>query len=152
MDNVLSYAQDLADVTECSPFDEAAFQSFQIIGQAIVDENIDRPNCRGLAASFSAALGLFGDSWRLASGLSMEIIWELFSLPSVEKPSLLELRSGTKELSDSFDTLSWTFGASIQELFTLRNSIVQVFDLLNFEDATSGERLKVFSTMPKMVV
>ena len=152
MENVLFYARDLADITECSPFDEAAFQSFQIIGQAIEDEFIDKPNCKGLAASFSAALGLFGNAWRLESGLSMEIIWELFSLPSVEKPSLLELRCRTKELSDSFDALSWTFGASIQDILALRNSIVQVFDLLNFADATSGERLKVFSTMPKMAI
>ena len=152
MENVLFYAGDLADITECSPFDEAAFQTFQTIGQSIVDDFIDRPSCKGLAASFSAALGLFGDAWRLASGLSMEIIWGLFRPPSVENPSLLELRCGTKALSDSFDALSWTFGASIQELYALRDSIVQVFDMLSIEDAKSGERLKVFSTVSKMVL
>ena len=151
METVLFYAGDLADITECSPFDEAAFQTFQIIGQSIVDEFMDKPNCEGIAASFSAAIGLFGDAWRLTSGLSMEFIWEQFRLPPVENPSLLELRCGTKALSESFDALSWTFGVSIQELFALRNSILQVFDMLDFEDAKSGERLKVFSTMSKTV-
>ena len=144
METVLFYAGDLADITECPSFDEAAFQTFQIIGQSIVNEFMDRPNPEGLAASFSAALGLFGDAWRLTSGLSMEIIWEQFRLPSVEKPSLLELRYGTQALSESFDALSWTFGASIQELFALRGSLVQVFEMLDLEDAKSGERLKVF--------
>ncbi|KAL8796326.1 MAG: hypothetical protein Q9195_001233 [Heterodermia aff. obscurata] len=142
LENVLFYAGDLADIIDCPPFDEGAFQTFQMIGQSMVDELRDRPNGEGLATSFSAALGLFGDAWRLTSGLSMEIIWEQFRPPSVESPSLLELRCGTKALSDSFDALSWTFGASIQELSALRNSIVQVFDMLDFEDVKSGERLK----------
>ena len=152
METVLFYAGDLADITECSPFDEGAFQTFQIIGQSMVDELMDRPNPEGLAASFSAALGLFGDAWRLTTGLSMEIIWEQFRLPSVENPSLLELKHGTQALSENFDALSWTFEASIQELYALRTSIIQVFNMLNFEDAKSGERLKVFATMSKMVL
>lgn len=143
MEKVLLYAEDLSKVAEISPFDEAAFQTYQSIGRSMVDDMIKSSAYFEIADSFSNALRLFDDSCRLTSGQSMERIWNSLSQPAANHASLFGLRIGTEELSDRFDALSWRSGASLQGLVTSRSSIIQIFKMLEFSDANSEERLKV---------
>lgn len=149
MDKVLLFAEDLSEDAGRPSFDDAAFQTYQRIGQSMIEGFIDNSIVQGLATSLSNAFASLNESWRLTTGLSMEIIWELLRPPSVEHASLLELRFGTEQLADRFDALSWTTGASIEKLTALRGSIVQVFGMLDFADADSEKRLQVCWTFLK---
>ena len=143
MDMVLLYAKDLSNAAENSPFDESAFQAYQVIGSSIVEALANHPTHRELVASFSDAVALFNETMRLTSGLSMETIWLLFRQYIAQDSSLLGTRLELEELADRFDFLSWTSRASLEELITLRSSIVQVFDLLDTSDGDNSETLMV---------
>ena len=143
MEKILLYAEDLSKVAEHSPFDEAAFQTFQSIGRSMIDDMIEGSAYYEITESFSNALSLFDDSCRLTSGLSMERIWDSLSQPAANHASLLALRIGIEQLSDRFDALSWRSKASLHRLVTLRSSIIQIFKMLEFSDANSEERFKV---------
>lgn len=143
MNKVLLYAEDLSNVAENPPFDESAFQAYQIIGRSTVEVLTNHSTHKKLVASFSDALALFDETMRLKSGLSMESIWVLFRQYKAQDSSLLDTRLEFEELSDRFDSLSWTSRASLEELIALRSSIVQVFDLLDTSDGDSPETLRV---------
>ena len=152
MEQILLFAEDISYVAERSPFDEAVFQTYHLIGQTMADNFEDNPSHQVLAASFSAALGLLDKSCRLTSGLSMEAIWQLLQPSTPDPCSLSEVNNEMEALADRFDAVTWMCGTSLGELVALRNSLMRVFDSLDSMDAGSELRMTVrLSEIGKMV-
>ena len=137
------FAEDVSNVAERSPFDQALFQTYHLIGQNMADNLEDIPSHQGLAASFSAALDLLDKSCRLTSGLSMKVIWQLLQPSTEVSHSLSEVENGMEALGDRFDALSWPCGTSFGELVALRTSILRVFESLDSMDVGSEEKMMV---------
>ena len=129
MDKILLYAEDLSDLAGTTPFDESAFQVYQIIGTSIVDSNSDDLPLKELLASFSSAMGSICETMQLKSGLSMEVLWLLFTENTPYDISVQDWHE-IEKLSDSFDSLPWPIDSPVEELIALRSSIAQTLESL----------------------
>ena len=136
------YAEDLSDLAGTSPFDESAFQVYQIIGYSIIDSGSDLPTHRELLASFSSAMGLFSETMQLKSGLSMELLWLLFRENTPYDSSVQDWHE-IEKLSDSFDSLPWPIETPLEELNALRSSIMRMFESLVYLNGKRPGALKV---------
>ena len=142
MEKILLYAEDLSDLAGTSPFDESAFQVYQIIGNSIIDSGSNHSIQKEPLPSFSDAIGLFSETMQLKSGLSMELLWLLFSENTPYDSSVQDWHE-TEKLSDSFDSLPWPIEAPLEELNVLRSSIMQIFESLVYLNGKGLGGLKV---------
>ena len=141
MDKILHYAEHLSDLAGTSPFDESAFQVYQIIGYSIIDSGSDLSTHMELLASFSSAMGLFSETMQLESGLSMELLWLLFR-ENIPYDSSVQDWHEIEKLSDGFDSLPWPIEAPL-EVNALRSSIMRMFECLVYSNGKGPGPLKV---------
>lgn len=149
MEKILLYAEDLSDLAGTSPFNESAFQVYHIIGTSITDSGSDHPTHKELLASFSSAIGIFGETMQLRSGLSMELLWLLFRENTPYDSSVQDWHE-TEKLSESFDSLPWPIEATLKELNALRCSIVEMFESLVYSNGKGLGTLKVCQRFPHL--
>lgn len=135
--NILSYLGDMADIAISPDFNEGAFQAYLRIGRSIATPDGDNISLR-LANELKTKLRIFDASWELRTGLSMEIIWELFRPPLAQNIAQLENFLEIEQLADRFDTLKWKVGASVKELFSFGSSLIQ-FSIKVHSRSTCGD-------------
>lgn len=113
----------------------------------MVARNIEHGESQSLSVGIAHAMRLkfdtFKSSWQLFSGLRMEQLWQTFR-PAVAS-SLWQVESSlqVRKLAARFDDLKWSSGASLQELDSLRNSIVRIHDTILASSSHSFGPLEV---------
>jgi midasin len=137
------YIRDMFDLTDSLDFDEGVFQTYLTIGRSITDHVVEFSAIRSLSEKLNSELSAFNASWQLCTGLSMEILWQLFKPPLAKNLEQLESRARAKELANRFDAIKWMTGATIRDLDLLRWSIINLHDTIDSSEVEVGERLNV---------
>ncbi len=147
----MSYLRDILELGVLPAFDEGVFQVHLTIGRSIVAQG--GPNITGvnlLTEKLGSMLALFNASWELSTGLSMEILWEVFRPATAKTISQLEARLKVEELAERFDSLKWGAGASFRDLDLLRRSIVRMYHMIDAKDVVSDDQIKVSRLLQKI--
>lgn len=127
-----------------SDFDEGIFQVHLAIGRSIAahgDNNSEA--AQKISGMLSSMLDLFNATWKLSSGLSMEILWQNFRPVTARNILQLDICLLVEELAEKFDALKWGAGASFRDLDLLRRSIVRMYDAISPTDIVSNYQIKV---------
>lgn len=140
---MVSYLQDMFDLTNSPDFDVGVFQTYLSVGRCITAQASVCDESKLLAEKFNSELSEFNLLWQLSTGLSMEVLWRLFQPPLAKNLTQLESRAGAKRLATRFDAIQWTTGASIRDLERLRWSIITLHDTVYSADREVNERSKV---------
>ncbi|KAH7162450.1 hypothetical protein B0J13DRAFT_633451 [Dactylonectria estremocensis] len=101
-------------------FDEAKFQAHLAQGANLLQKHLDasvgnheRAFVSDLIEKLSQA---FTSGFKLSTGLSMEILWQIFRPSPIPTKSTLDRSLEVEKLGARFDALRWTAGASISDL------------------------------------
>lgn len=140
---MVSYLQDMFDLTNSPDFDAGIFQTYLGIGRCITAQASLCDENKSLAEKLNSELREFNLSWQLSTGLSMEVLWLLFKPPLAKNLRQLECRAAAKQLANRFGVIQWTTGASIRELERLRGSIIDLHDTIYSADGEANEGFKV---------
>lgn len=141
--HVISYLQDIFDLTNSPEFDEGIFQTYLSIGRCISERASACNEVKSLAEKLDSELSEFDLSWQLSTGLSMEVLWRLFKPPLAQNLRQLESRAGAKQLANRLDAIKWMTGASIRDLERLRWSIINFHDTICSAEREVDERFEV---------
>lgn len=141
--HVVSYLQDMFELTNSPDFDEGVFQTYLSIGRCITAQASVCDEIKPLVEKLDSELSGFDLSWQLSTGLSMETLWRLFRPPLAKNLAQLESRIEAKQLANRFDAIKWTTCVSIRNLERLRSSIIHLHDTIDSVDSEVNERLKV---------
>ena len=140
---MVSYLQDMFDLTNSLDFDAGIFQTYLNIGRCITAQASLCDESKSLAEKLNSELSEFNLSWQLSTGLSMEVLWLLFKPPLAKNLTQLESRAAAKQLANRFGAIQWTTGASVRELERLRCSIIDLHDTIYSADGEANEGFKV---------
>ena len=154
-DGLLSYLLDVLDLSHSSNFDEGIFQVYQDIGKDVTSRASTEVG--SLTAKLGSELGsrleTFNESWKLHSGLGMELLWTACRPVGARSLNQLDLSNQVKSLADRFDALRWGSGTSVQELCSLQRSITQIHNAIEvapLPDARSIEVRVHYSLLSEM--
>lgn len=94
----------------------------------IMDSEFPTKLTMRLAHELGSNLDKFSASWQLYSGLGMERLWSRFKPSTAKNIGQHDISIQVEELANRFDDLMWASGASLHELSTIRESLVQTHD------------------------
>lgn len=125
-------------------FDEGAFQVYLAIGKSIVAQGDgSTEETKTLTKKLGSMLSLFNAAWQMSTGLSMEILWNMFKPSTAKSTAELDTRIRAEKLAERFDALKWGIGISIRDLDLVRHSIVRMYNTITSIDAISDDQFKV---------
>ncbi|KLU89006.1 midasin [Magnaporthiopsis poae ATCC 64411] len=126
-------------------FEEATFQAHLLHGAELLEQLASRFEPRGqalvstVAANFTAAFEL---SFKLRTGLSMEIIWKTFRpvpIPDLERfTQVVEM----ERLAQRFDATRWKTSASPSGLDEVTSSLANAYSLVRISTADTRDLLE----------
>lgn len=148
-EEVITYLNNLLEVTHVDNFDEGIFYAYEDLGRSLVagiirGEHIDDPASdllKQLASKFDA----LETTCKPCSGLAMEKLWAALKPPTAASTDHLEMHLNMEALADRFDNLKWRSGASLGKLIDLHASLVAVhasFSSLETPNIATLEKMK----------
>lgn len=141
------YLSDMFDLAQSANFDEGAFQVYQAFGRSMIANAMGagtfNDSTANLAYELQNKLHDFNASWQLSSGLSMETLWVIFRPSVAETMQQLEACLEVEELADRFDASRRASGASFEEIRTLRQSIIYMYNRVMPTDTQFIEKFEV---------
>lgn len=140
---MVSYLQDMFDLTNSPDFDVGVFQTYLSVGRYITAQASVCDETNVFAEKLNFELSEFNLSWQLSTGLSMEVLWRLFKPHLAKNLTQIEAREGAKQLANRFDAIQWTTGGSVRDLEPLRWSIIGLHDAAYSADEEVDGRFKV---------
>lgn len=140
---MVSYLQDMFDLTNSPDFDVGVFQTYLSVGRRMTAQASVCDESKLFAEKLNSELSEFNLSWQLSTGVSMEVLWRLFKPHLAKNLAQLEFRVRAKQLANRFDAIQWTTGASVRDLETLRWSLIGLQDAAYSPDEEVNERFEV---------
>ncbi|KAL6403944.1 hypothetical protein AUP68_13320 [Ilyonectria robusta] len=131
-------------------FDEAKFQAHLAQGANLLQKHLDtslgsheRAFVSHLIEKLSEA---FTSGFKLSTGLSMEILWQIFRPTPMPTKAILDRSMEVEKLGARFDALRWKAGASIPDLSKAMVTLEKVSGILRGEVANADELVSDLTT------
>ncbi|KAK1769134.1 hypothetical protein QBC33DRAFT_532375 [Phialemonium atrogriseum] len=132
-----------------SPFDEARFQAHLGQGLSLWKNNVEtvEVDTRTMATSFLERLeGNFVVGFKLLTGLSMEVLWNLLRPQPIRDVQCLEQVAEMERLAARFDTLRWKADATVQDLSSVLESLSKAYAIIRTNGADAADLVKDLTT------
>ncbi|KAL8831495.1 MAG: hypothetical protein Q9191_000836 [Dirinaria sp. TL-2023a] len=126
IEDVLWYLNEVADLIEKPHLDQDAFRVYQDIGRSIATSMIKDESQTAIATTLARGLDRLMESQPSRCGHSMERLWKRFNVSRTQTLSELGLKIRVEKLLERFDSLAWASKASLQQLSSLRSSMLRM--------------------------
>jgi len=123
---------------------EPAFQAILTMGKTLLtDPSVTSTGTAQIRASIAHDLAGFKANGQMATGLSMDCIWQKFKPDTVSTYDRLQALLTLIGLADQFDNIVWQLEAPIEALASLRESIGDAVDEATKSDASVEPLIEV---------
>lgn len=149
--DMIHYQRDVLDLGESLDFDDGVFQVYLSLGRSMIANFGGETALQSFAAAIAHELDCFNASWRLSTGLRMEALWTIFQPPTATDLQQLRAILQIEELADRFDALTWNSGMSIEQLYSMRKSIIRTLPAIRSSSSEFTGNLSVgaYSTLSR---
>ena len=134
------------DLGDSLDFEDDVFQVYLSLGRSIIENTRGEAVLEPFVAAITQGLDYFNASWRLSTGLRMEALWAIFRPPTAADLQQLKAILQIEELADRFDALAWKSGMSIEQLYSIRKSIIRTLPAIR---SSPSEFTRNFSVRPE---
>ncbi|KAK7417901.1 AAA ATPase midasin [Neonectria magnoliae] len=140
------YIQRTIKLSSEMDFDEAKFQAHLAQGANLLQKHLDSSlgsHERDFVTHLMDKLNQdFTSGFKLSTGLSMEILWQIFRPTPVPTKTILDRSTELQQLGARFDALRWKAGASITDLSNAMVTLEKASGILRGDFANADELLK----------
>ncbi|KAK7422363.1 AAA ATPase midasin [Neonectria punicea] len=140
------YIQRTIKLSSEMDFDEAKFQAHLAQGANLLQKHLDASlgsHERDFITHLMDKLNQdFTSGFKLSTGLSMEILWQIFRPTPVPTKTILDRSTELEKLGARFDALRWKAGASIPDLSKAMVTLEKTSGILRGDVANADELLK----------
>ncbi|KAL6716928.1 AAA ATPase midasin [Lecanora helva] len=127
---VCRYLVDILDDAHSPNFDDDKFRAYLDLGRSLCARSSGASTTDNFITSvtqeLSARLDAFDSAWQLSSGLCMQELWAMFRPRTAADTLQLESSRQVKTLADHFDTVKFSSGASVDELYKIEKLLVHI--------------------------
>ncbi|CAG9972097.1 unnamed protein product [Clonostachys byssicola] len=131
---VICYLERTILLASSAIFDEARFQAHLLQGNDLLQRFSPHKAAETEQQFVDRVLGListdFGPGFKLATGLSMELLWTVFRPLPFHDESRLEGALEVKELANRFDSLRWKAPAVIKDLCKASSTLEKAYGVI----------------------
>ncbi|KAL2128150.1 hypothetical protein VTI74DRAFT_9603 [Chaetomium olivicolor] len=131
-------------------FEEARFQAHLTQGSNLLQNSMDALQEVGDQKLLSMLSGYlerdFVVGFKLASGLSMEVLWHHLRPDPIADPQTLEQVMELERLADRFDSLRWRVSVSISTLHTIQDAMARVYAVIRTGKGDAAKLVKDLSS------
>lgn len=131
------------DLGDSSNFDDGVFQVYLSLGRSMIGNTREDTTLQPFVAAIAHGLDCFNASWRLSTGLRMEALWNIFRPLTAANLQQLKAILQIEELADRFDALAWKSGMSIEQLYSMRKSIIRTLPAIRSSPSQFTRKISV---------
>lgn len=133
-----------------SSFEEARFQAHLKQGVdlflAFGARTQNDPDLQFITQIVNAIQDAFTVGFKLTTGLSMEILWQLLRTSPIMDEVTFSAVQGMEKLADRFDAIRWKSNASIGDLSKAISSLAEAYSVVRGNAAAAGDLLQALQS------
>ena len=126
---ILQYLKDVLDLALTCLCDTSTVQILLDLGRSLstrYQASAATQLTKFLASELRRKLEAFGSTWRLVSGTKMEALWKVFRPPTAKDAVHFDLSLNVDQLSERFDKVRWSSRASLADLISTQNLLINI--------------------------
>ncbi len=131
------------------PFEEARFQAHLTLGSGLLQALVSESREEKSVTLVSKILGFLEDAFvvgfRLSTGLSMEVLWNLLRPEPIRDIQALEQVVQMESLAARFDALQMKANANISDLGSVMRALSQSYTIIRTRGQDAGDLVKEFA-------